>query len=361
MAESGHRDKGHILREVYEENKRIRDRTQRPRLVTGRPYVTGIGGLAALALVVILALNLISGDTPASSASTLAGTSANAGRTVPTVTQAPLPDDGVVPQIEDFENIGNNGVPLADLFDLQVRTIVIDAGHGGRDPGASGSAGLMEKEITLDVAKRLKRRLEEENGYRVHMTRDSDSTLSLRERVNFSNGIGADLFVSIHVNYFPSEPVYALETYYFGAETDASSLRLAEVENQYSEYAVAEFNDMIRRIGDRVKLQESRRLARYVQRSLFRNSRLLNDEVANWGVKTAPFVVLVGAEAPGILSEIGVISNREEEERLNTPEYREQLAMFLEEGIVNYLGELSHLEASNDGATDNATEEKTAN
>ena len=96
---------------------------------------------------------------------------------------------------------------------------------------------------------------------------------------------------------------------------------------------------MMDQIGNRVKTEESRRLAAHVQASMFRNSRELNSQVRNWGVKTAPFVVLVGAEAPGILSEIGVISNSDEERKLRTPEYREQLAMFLEEGIVTYLNE----------------------
>ncbi len=215
----------------------------------------------------------------------------------------------------------------------------------------------MEKEITLDVALRLGRRLTENHGIQVAQTRDGDQTRSLKERAVIANERGADLFVSIHVNQFPEEPVYALETYYFGPQSSSSALRLAELENKNSDYAVAEFNIMIRRIGDRVKLEESKRLALHVQRSLFRNSRELNGKVKNWGVKTAPFIVLVGAEAPGILSEIGVISNSEEEARLRTPEYREKLALFLEEGIVTYLNELSNQEASQNGVTENATEE----
>jgi len=215
----------------------------------------------------------------------------------------------------------------------------------------------MEKEITLDVALRLAHRLTENHGIRVMLTRNGDQTRSLKERADFANENIADLFVSIHVNQFPEEPVYALETYYFGPQSNASSLRLAEVENRNSDYSVAEFNSMIRRIGDRVKLEESRRLALHVQRSLFRNTRALNGKVKDWGVKTAPFIVLVSAQAPGILSEIGVISNSEEEARLRTPEYREKLALFLEEGIVTYLNELSEHQASQNGVTENATEE----
>jgi N-acetylmuramoyl-L-alanine amidase len=160
--------------------------------------------------------------------------------------------------------------------------------------------------------------------------------------VRTANEAEGDLFVSVHVNYFPSEPVYALETYFFGPQSDEGALRLADVENRNSDYSVAEFNRMVHEFTGQVKLQESRRLAHYVQRSMVVNTRELNGSVDDWGIKSAPFVVLLGSEAPGILCEIGVISNRDEEQKLATSEYREHLATFLEEGIVNYLGQLEH-------------------
>jgi len=269
-----------------------------------------------------------------------------------------MPDEGDIPAASAYAAIGDGTSSLVSLFDLGVRTIVIDAGHGGRDPGAIGISGVQEKDITLDVAERLRRRLAHGYGYQVLMTRSTDSTISLRGRAEFANDRNADLFVSIHVNSIPDDRVVPLETYYYGPPADRSVLRRAELENQNSDYSVAEFNRMLQGLGDRIKLQESRKIARYVQRSLYGNAHEQNDAIQNWGVKTAPFVVLVGANAPGILAEIGVVSNRDSEARLTTPEYREQIAMFLEEGIVNYLTELAQNEVSHNTPPGNATEEE---
>ena len=354
-------ERAQILQEIYEDNVRIRDRQPRGSLYTARPYVTGIGGVAVLAIIILIAANFVFQDTaprvsPDASAASGSGSSiVSAGQAV---TPEPMGHEGDIPSTRAYQTIGEGSESLVDLFNLDVKTIVIDAGHGGADPGSSGYSGTREKDVTLDVAQRLKRRLNDGYGYRVLMTRDSDSTLSLRSRAEYSNEHAADLFISIHVNSFPDREVVALETYYYGPQTDDSALRVAEMENQNSDYSVAEFNRMVRQMGDRIKLQESRKIARYVQRSLYGNTKIITKNAANWGVKTAPFVVLVGAEAPGILAEIGAISNPESEAQMMTSEYREQIAMFLEEGIVNYLTERSQNEVTNNGATEHATEEE---
>lgn len=336
-------DRRQILREVYEENKRVQERRFHRRPGTATTIAVGSFGLIAAVFILLFAFGLITlgeSERPAAARPT----SADAGSTVqfriPSVsagTPLELP-----PMSGDLSLLVDADVPLSDLFDLDVRHVVIDPGHGGRDSGARGVSGLFEKDITLDVSNRLARRLREEHGLTVTMTRSTDSTLSLRDRVQTANDVQGDLFVSVHVNYFPSEPVYALETYYFGAQSDENALRLADMENQNSDYSVAEFNRMVSEFTGRVKLEESRRLAHYVQRSMVANTRELNGAVDDWGIKSAPFVVLLGSESPGILCEIGVISNRDEEAKLATSEYREQLATFLEEGIVNYLVQLEH-------------------
>lgn len=335
-------DRRHILREVYEENKRVQERRfhRRPSAVT--TIAVGSFGLLSAVLILLSAFGLISlgeSERPAS-----ASVAEPPGTTVQF--RIPAADEGtpleLPPMSGDLSLLGDADVPLSELFDLDVRHVVIDPGHGGRDSGARGKSGLFEKDITLDVSRRLARRLREEHGLTVTMTRSTDSTLTLRDRVRTANEVQGDLFVSVHVNYFPSEPVYALETYYFGAQSDDDALRLADVENRNSDYSVAEFNQMVSDFTGRVKLEESRRLAHYVQRSMVTNTREMNGSVDDWGTKSAPFVVLLGSEAPGILCEIGVISNRDEEAKLATSEYREQLATFLEEGIVNYLGQLKH-------------------
>jgi N-acetylmuramoyl-L-alanine amidase len=357
----GNSERAHILREVYEDNVRIRERQPRGSIYTARPYVTGIGGVSVLVVIILIAANFVfSDEAPRITRDSIASQTEESSLVVASQSVEPelMIHDGDIPSSKAYEAIGAGSASLADLFDLDIKTIVIDAGHGGIDPGTSGVSGTREKDITLDVARRLQRRLDDGYGYRVLMTRKSDSTLVLRSRADYSNENGADLFVSIHVNSFPDPEVVALETYYFGPQTDNASLRIAEMENQNSDYAVAEFNKMVRQMGDRIKLQESRKIARYVQRSLYGNASKITENAANWGVKTAPFVVLVGAEAPGILAEIGVISNPESEAQLMTSEYREQIAMFLEEGIVNYLTERSQNEVSINLATEHASEEE---
>lgn len=240
-------------------------------------------------------------------------------------------------RVTDNRFIGHTDVPLASLFDLRVKTIVIDPGHGGRDPGAIGPNGLAEAEVTLDVAMRLKRRLEQSHNYRILLTRTADTFVSLRDRVDYANARDADLFISIHVNDLPVEDVTSVETYFFGTEADSRTLRRAERENQHADYSVAEFNTMLRELGRTMKAQESKDVAVSIQRALYRNIREVNHDVSDWGVKSAPFMVLLGVDAPAVLAEIAVLSNRAEERKLGSPEYREMLAAFLEEGIAQYL------------------------
>ena len=233
--------------------------------------------------------------------------------------------------------VNNNDVRLTTLFGLGVRTIVIDPGHGGKDPGAIGAQGTMEKEVTLDVAHRLKNRLEEKSAFNIYLTRETDETISLSDRVKFTNAVDADLFISIHVNSIPEASINTIETYYFGPPSDEETLRLAERENADSMYSSAEFKKLIQKIGNTIKQQESIALATKIQRSLFANIKKYDKDVHNWGVKVAPFMVLLDVEAPAVLSEISCISEPEEEKKLNTADYREKIASFIEKGIITYL------------------------
>jgi len=233
--------------------------------------------------------------------------------------------------------VGPMPVSIVELFDLGVRSIAIDPGHGGRDSGAIGPNGLKEKDLTLDIARRLRDRLEERGNYHIILTRDRDFNVPLKHRVEIANENRADLFISIHVNYIPVEPVMIIETYFFGAQADEEAMKIAERENQGSEYVIAEFRAMIEKISDNLKQQESRSLALCIQESLFRNIRNKNDRTANRGIKSAPFVVLLGADMPSVLAEVTCISNKKEEEKLADPVYREEIAAYLESGIAEYL------------------------
>ncbi len=228
-------------------------------------------------------------------------------------------------------------VRLSTLFGLGIRSVVIDPGHGGRDPGATGTLGTMEKDIALDVARRLKERLDRNEGLHIYLTRETDETVSLSDRVKFANDIGADLFISIHVNALPKEDLNIIETYSFGPPADEETLQLAKRENADSMYSSGDFKKLIQKIGDTMKQQESIALATAIQRSLFANIKKYDKDVHNWGVKVAPFMVLLDVEAPAVLTEISCITNQEEEKKLKTTDYREKIASFIEKGMIVYL------------------------
>jgi N-acetylmuramoyl-L-alanine amidase len=231
------------------------------------------------------------------------------------------------------------GMPMADLFNLKVGTIVIDPGHGGIDPGATGRQGLMEKDVTLDIARRLREKLVMTGNYRVLLTREEDRKVFLKERVAFAKDNKADLFISIHINSLPAESasVNYVETYHFGPHTDQRSLELAEKENHASDYAMGDFREVIARIGDTLKTEESRELSNAIHRSLYTGLKRRNHDLIDAGSKTGPFVVLLGVEVPSVLVEVSCISNKAEETRLSKPEYRDDVASFLKAGIVEYL------------------------
>ncbi len=225
---------------------------------------------------------------------------------------------------------------LKQVFGLGVTTIMIDPGHGGTDSGTIGKLGTREKDITLDIAKRLKERLRK-RGYRVVLTREEDTTLPLNKRVEHARSVRADIFISIHLNYLPAKPINIIETYYFGPSSDAKTLKLAEQENAGSHYGLSDFKDIIEKIGETVKFQESRDLAGSIQKHLFVNSMKQNGNIQDFGVKRAPFVVLLGVDVPAVLAEVSCLSNREEEVELGKESHRENIARYLEAGILQYL------------------------
>ena len=230
-----------------------------------------------------------------------------------------------------------NTLALSEVFGLDIKTIVIDPGHGGKDPGTSGKGGLQEKVIALDVALRLKERLEANTDYRVLLTRDKDEFISLSDRIDFANDMHADLFISVHVNYLPSKPNNMIETYYYGMTDDQRTLKLARHENRGSNVGMHDFTNMVEKLGGTLKLQESKRLAAEIQNSLYTNISKGDKSVLNLGIKQAPFLVIMGTEMPGVLAEVTCLSNSDEEQKLQDPAYRDDIAGFLEAGLINYL------------------------
>jgi N-acetylmuramoyl-L-alanine amidase len=243
------------------------------------------------------------------------------------------------PMTEDADQAVEGDQPsVRQLFGLSVKTIVIDAGHGGHDPGAIGKAtGIREKDVTLDIARRLKEKLGHDGKYRVLLVRDSDMFVALNERAAYANARETDLFISIHVNYVPGTSSNAIETYYFGQYQDVRTRALAQRENQYSSYAISEFEELLKGMKDRMKLHESKNLALAIQASLLGNIRRQDPAVLDTGVKTAPFAVLLGVKAPSILAEISNLSSPEAERSLGSAQYRDAVAAYIASGISDYL------------------------
>jgi len=223
----------------------------------------------------------------------------------------------------------------ASAFPLSVRRVVLDAGHGGTDPGASSTSNVSEKEITLDIEKRLGTLLRQ-NGFEVISTRDNDRLIPLRERARLANGSHSDIFVSIHVNSIPHPDNHGVETYYLGPTNDPTLTKLAATENLTSGYALADLRKLLDGVYADVRRDESQRLATAVQLQLFSGLRGVDPGLENWGVKRAPFIVLVATEMPAILAEVGCLSNEREAEMLRSGAYRQQIAQALFHGIHAY-------------------------
>ncbi|MDE5878687.1 MAG: N-acetylmuramoyl-L-alanine amidase, partial [Desulfovibrio sp.] len=221
---------------------------------------------------------------------------------------------------------------MASQLGLTVRKVFIDAGHGGKDPGTSHN-DILERMVTLDVAQRLGRLLEA-NGLEVVFSRRKDATVSLSERTRKANAERADLFVSIHVNASENTQVNGFETYYLDLASNAQAARVAMLENAGSDRRLADMQCMLADVMLNARVEESRRLAADIQRlSLFRLKRR-DFTVRNNGVKSAPFHVLLGAQMPAILVEVGYCTNREEARNLGKTAYRHALAEGLAEGIL---------------------------
>jgi N-acetylmuramoyl-L-alanine amidase len=236
------------------------------------------------------------------------------------------------------EAVGGAQPTARELFGLAVRTIVIDAGHGGRDPGALGhTTGIQEKDVTLDIARRLKKKLARNARYQILLVRDSDTFVALKDRAAYANARDTDLFISLHVNFLTGTSKNAVETYYFGRYRDSGTRALAQHENQHSAYALSEFEDLLKGMQDSMKLQESHRLAKSIQASLLGNIRENDQVVLDTGVKTAPFAVLLGVKAPSVLAEIGNLNSPQTEQRLKDPAYRDAIAAYIADGITAYL------------------------
>ncbi len=220
---------------------------------------------------------------------------------------------------------------------LDVRRVVIDAGHGGTSVGTSATGGLREKDVTLNIAERL-RQLLVENNFVVLMTREGDETMSLQERSEMANRGRGDIFLSIHLNALRPDS-RGVETYYLGPTAAPAVNSVVAEENRDSGYSLSDMRTLLDQIYIDTRADESRHFAESVQRALVRGLRRVNPALEDRGVKTAPFLVLAATQMPAILAEVSCLSNDDETKLLIGSEYRQTIANALFDGIRAYLGD----------------------
>lgn len=227
---------------------------------------------------------------------------------------------------------------LSQQMGLCVATIVIDPGHGGKDSGAVGKNGLMEKDVVLDIGLRLRDIVKKELGCKVFMTRETDEFINLDERPGIALKHYADLFISIHANASLNRRARGIETYLLNTTKDRNIMELAARENLTTMKKMSDTYMILKDLLLDNKREDSLRLAHAVQASLVGDLKKQNGEVVDKGVKQGPFLVLYGAETPSILTEVGFISNPDEEKLLKSASYRQGVAEAIFNGIRQYIG-----------------------
>lgn len=224
---------------------------------------------------------------------------------------------------------------------LDISRVVIDPGHGGRDPGAVGH-NLQESVLALDIAHRVASRLAQYEIETV-MTRRADRYLPLEARTAFANRVKADLFLSIHANAGAQPETRGVETYVLDFASTQETAALATRENTYATGTMKDLDTIVRAISATAKANESMEFAKYVQTHLLAKLRKIDPEIPDLGVKKAPFVVLVGTRVPSVLAEISFISNKRDARLLETEAYRDMIADGLVEGVLSYNAALKPL------------------
>ncbi|MEZ0328821.1 MAG: N-acetylmuramoyl-L-alanine amidase [Dissulfuribacterales bacterium] len=257
---------------------------------------------------------------------------------IPSKVHAPEPNEEQLAVTNQKMAMLKGKPSLARQLGLCVRRIVVDPGHGGKDPGAIGPTGLKEKDVTLKLAKKVAARLREELGAEVILTREKDIFVPLEQRTAIANAQKADLFVSIHTNAAPSSRLRGIETYYLNFAVDEHAMRVAALENASSAKRMGDLSGILNQILKNTKVDESSRLARFIQDALSQHVHGYGGK--DLGVKQAPFFVLIGAKMPSVLVETSFISNDEEEKMLKDNAYLDQLSRGIVSGIRHYMKDM---------------------
>ncbi|MGH9463479.1 MAG: N-acetylmuramoyl-L-alanine amidase [Vicinamibacteria bacterium] len=244
----------------------------------------------------------------------------------------PLPDI-VLPL--PAEPTSDGRFPISRQLGLGARRVIIDPGHGGHDPGAQ-AGGLREKDLVLDISRRVAKILEDENTYEVILTRSTDIFIPLEERTAIANSKEADLFVSIHANSSRNRRARGLETYYLNLATTPEAEQTAARENAVSTRRMTELQELLSQIMNNSKIAESKEFAHHVHGSMVKRAVASDSHSRDLGVKTAPFYVLLGANMPSVLLEVSFVSNADDAKLLSSDDFRQKIAQSIADGIKNY-------------------------
>jgi len=313
-----------------------------PSVMAAPPSVTAAPSVVTAAPPVVPAAVITSSTEPSAPVAAPLEAKTEAAKPAEPAAPSALPSPAQLAKSARHTSAGQNS--LIRALGLKINRVVIDPGHGGHDEGTSGPKGLLEKDLVLDVAKRVGKLIEERMGAEVIYTRTDDTFIPLEGRTALANEKKADLFLSIHANSSPATQVAGIETYYLNVTDSKDALDIAGRENASSQKSVFELRDIIQKITAHDKAEESREFAGRVQTALYAFSARNNPAEKNRGVRKAPFLVLIGANMPSILTEIGFLSNSREEALLKKPEYRQKLAEALYRGVSRYAEGLSHFQ-----------------
>ncbi len=232
------------------------------------------------------------------------------------------------------------GYSMARQLGLGIHRIVIDPGHGGRDPGCIGKGGTQEKAVVLDICQQLKKLLDSHQGLEVILTRETDIYIPVENRTVIANQKQADLFISVHANSNPSKKRSGVETFYLNFSHDPSVIETAALENATSTKNISEMRIILEKIVKNSKFVESKKLAESIHKNLFYALGKTYKDIKDLGHKGGPFWVLIGVEVPSILVEVSYLSNAREEERLKNPQYRQLIAQGIYNGLAEYIQSL---------------------
>ncbi|UCH00756.1 MAG: N-acetylmuramoyl-L-alanine amidase [Deltaproteobacteria bacterium] len=244
------------------------------------------------------------------------------------------------PKRKEIKKDKQKGISLAKQLGLGVKRIIIDPGHGGRDPGAIGRDGLKEKDVMLKLANFVAEKVRRELKCQAILTRASDIFLPLEKRTAIANINKADLFISLHLNAHNYRKVQGVETYFLNIALDEDAMNLAARENATSRKNISDLQMILNDLMLNTKINESSRLAGFVQKGLVKEVRKRYKKITSRGVRQAPFYVLIGAEMPAILVEVGYITNATENRRLKGEAYLKMAASGIVKGIDSYIKDM---------------------